>query len=275
VTPRGVRVVDPADGRLDAYRHLRDADLRRRLDGGLGMFVVEGTLALAQLVASPYEVDSVLVAEGRLGAVAPLLEGVDAPLYVTSRLVLAATVGFDMHRGVVAVGRRRPPTDPVAVAATPGALVVLEAVNDHENLGTLFRTARALGATGVLVDPTCADPLYRRSVRVSLGHVLRLPWATVEPWPEGLVAARAGGRRLVALAPDPTAVALADVEPGPVALMVGAEGPGLSAAALATADLVVRIPMAGDVDSLNVATAAGIALHHLVPTTPPPPGPRA
>lgn len=251
-------VADPADPRLDDYRALRDRDLAPRRT-----FVVEGALALEQLLASGYEVRSVLVAERRLAAVAPLLAG--RQVLVGSDEVLGATVGFAIHRGVLAAGVRPPPADPAAVVASGPLLAVLEGVNDHENLGALFRTARALGVAGVLTDPTCADPLYRRSIRVSLGHVLRLPFATLAPWPAGL-AALAVTHRLVALTPDPAAPPLDALDPGPpTAVLVGAEGPGLSAGALAAADALARIPMAAGVDSLNVATAAGIALHHLRP----------
>ena len=151
-----------------------------------------------------------------------------------------------------------------AVAAGPGPLLVAEGLNDHENLGALFRNAAALAAGGVVLDPTGADPLYRRSVRVSLGHVLHVPWARSADWPGDLRRLRAGGWRLLALTPGPGARPLPAVAPGGrTALLVGAEGPGLSAAALAAADEAVRIPMAPGVDSLNVAAAAAVALYHL------------
>lgn len=219
---------------------------------------------MAQLVASAYPVVSLLIEEGKAATHAALTSAVrarGAPVYVASRAVVSATVGFDLHRGVVAAGRRLPPAtveDVVEVAGTRPLLVV-EGVNDHENLGALFRNAAALGAGGILLDPTCADPLYRRSVRVSLGHVLRVPFAVVHDWPAGLAGA---GRELVALTPAPDAEPLARCRPArPIALAVGAEGRGLSPELLAVADRRVRIPMAAGVDSLNVATAAAITLH--------------
>jgi tRNA G18 (ribose-2'-O)-methylase SpoU len=143
---------------------------------------------------------------------------------------------------------------------------VLEGLNDHENLGALFRNAAAFGVDAVLADPTTADPLYRRSVRVSLGHVLRVPWTRLPDWPDGLASLKAEGFVLVALTPSADAepiAALAADPPARVALLLGAEGPGLSGAALAAADRRVRIPIAEGVDSLNVATAAAIAFHRL------------
>ena len=295
-----VGIADVADRRLDPYRQLNDPARRATFEAGEGIFVVEGRLALEQLVGSPYPVASVLVAAPRLEALAPLLAGLDpaTPIYTATREVMASTVGFDIHRGVAAVGRRIPPADPGALLAGSDAVLVLEGVNDHENLGALFRNARALGAGAVLLDPTCADPLYRRSIRVSLGHVLRTPFARLDGWPSSLSHLRAAGFAVVALTPDRSAtpiealgdrnvVSAADArvdEPGAaalraggaggnrgrgkVALLVGAEGPGLTAAALAAADVRARIPMAPGVDSLNVATAAAIALHRLAGPAP-------
>jgi tRNA G18 (ribose-2'-O)-methylase SpoU len=154
-------------------------------------------------------------------------------------------------------------------------VVVLEGLNDHENIGSLFRNAAAFGVAGVLLDPTCADPLYRRSVRVSVGHVLHMPFARLAPWPTGLHLVRDAGFVIAALTPRPAAgipaVSLAGLRagmsgsdrPAGVALLVGAEGPGLTEAALSVSDVVVSIPIAERVDSLNVATAAAIAFHEL------------
>jgi len=253
--------------RLAAYRELRDAALRRRVEEGGAVFVAEGHLAVESLVRSAYPVVSLLLADGRAGALAELVGAVGsrgAPVYVASPEVIRATVGFDLHRGVVALGRRLPPALPEVLAAGPGPLVVAEGLNDHENLGSLFRNAAGLGAGGVLLDPTCADPLYRRSVRVSLGHVLAVAWARSCDWPGDLVRLGDAGWRIVALTPDPSAIPLRALPiGGRVALLVGAEGPGLSDPALAAAGERARIPMSGGVDSLNVATAAAVALHHL------------
>jgi tRNA G18 (ribose-2'-O)-methylase SpoU len=154
------------------------------------------------------------------------------------------------------------------VLASAGVVAVLEGISDHENLGALFRNAAAFGVGGVLLDPTCCDPLYRRSVRVSMGHVLRVPFARLAPWPDQLATLRRAGWQVLALTPDPAAGPLAGVRPSgrPIALMLGGEGSGLTAAAMAAAEASVRIPMASDVDSINVATAAAVAFHHLLVT---------
>jgi tRNA G18 (ribose-2'-O)-methylase SpoU len=210
-----------------------------------------------------------------------------ASVFVGSRALVASTVGFALHRGVVAVANRPSPADAGQLLADAGGtsaperaprlVAVLEGLNDHENIGALFRNAAAFGVAAVLLDPTCADPLYRRSVRVSVGHVLHLPFARLVPWPTGLDQVRAAGFLVAALAPHPApgsgvpAVGLVDLKarmfgsdpPVGVALLVGAEGPGLTDTALAAADLVVSIPMADGVDSLNVATTAAIAFHAL------------
>jgi tRNA G18 (ribose-2'-O)-methylase SpoU len=187
--------------------------------------------------------------------------------------VLDAVVGFHAHRGILGLAERHQLPDPVALLAHARLVVAVEGVNDHENMGALFRNAAAFGADAVVLDPRCCDPLYRRSVRVSLGHALRVPFARVPTWPEAGVLLRRAGLTTVALTPDSSAVpvddALAVLRAGPggvparVAVLVGAEGPGLSPAALASAALRVRIPLSPQVDSLNVATAAAVVLHRL------------
>jgi tRNA G18 (ribose-2'-O)-methylase SpoU len=188
------------------------------------------------------------------------------PTVVRRPAELVEITGFAFHRGVLATARRlpHPPLDEVASPAR--RLLVTEGVNDHENLGALFRNAAALGIDGALLDPTTADPLYRRSVRVSLGHVLRVPWTRVERWPAALDDLRARGVTTVALSPAAGAVDIDELAADPpdrIAFLVGAEGPGLTPGALEAADMRVRIPIATGVDSLNVATAAAIAFHRL------------
>ena len=181
-------------------------------------------------------------------------------MYVASPDVLAATVGFNLHRGAVAAADRRPLLAVAEVLAGARCVAVLEGLNDAENLGAIARSARALGVDGLVLDPTCIDPYYRRIVRVSMGEVLLLPIARATRWPGDLDAVRTAGFSLVALTPDPAAESLWDLDVGgPVALLLGAEGPGLSGSALATADRRVRIPIDPTVDSLNVGHAAAIA----------------
>jgi tRNA G18 (ribose-2'-O)-methylase SpoU len=223
--------------------------------------VVEGVLALAALVASPYRIRTVLAAARRADEVRALV-GDRAPVLVRSDGEVAGIAGFAFHRGVLASADRRPLPDPGTLLRAGGTVVVTEGLGDHENLGALFRNAAAFGVTAVLVDPTTADPLYRRSVRVSLGHVLRVPWARTGPLPAGLDVLADHGFTVVALTPAPGAEPLRSLTwPERVALVVGAEGPGLTAATLAAADRRVRIPLAPGVDSLNVATAAAVVLY--------------
>jgi tRNA G18 (ribose-2'-O)-methylase SpoU len=263
------QVTDPADPRLDDFRDLTNADRRPDRPGGRGLVIAEGVLVVERLLESRYPVRSLLGVARRLDELAASLEAVDVPAYEAPAQVMADVVGFHLNRGVLAVADRAAPL-PVEELARGRALAVLEGVNDHENLGSLFRNAAALGLDGMLLGPRCSDPLYRRSVRVSMGHVLRVPFTELTSeagptWPAGLDALRGNGRRLVALTPRPEAVPLAEagLAGARVALLLGAEGPGLSDAVLEAADEWVRIPMATGVDSLNVATAAAIAFNAL------------
>jgi tRNA G18 (ribose-2'-O)-methylase SpoU len=245
---------------------LRDAELRRAVDAAEGVFVVEGARSVAQLLNSEWSLLSLLLRPERVDAMAEAVDGFErrgAPVYVAEAAVFNRVAGFPVHRGVLALAGRRPDPDPMSVLAGVDTAVVVEAVNDHENLGAIFRNAAALGGGAVLLDPRCCDPLYRRVVRVSVGHVLRMPFTRLEPWPAALRSLAGWGFSVVALdpqAPEP----LHDLQRhGRLALLVGGEGPGLSEAARQAADRRVRIPMAAGVDSLNVATAVAIALHHL------------
>jgi tRNA G18 (ribose-2'-O)-methylase SpoU len=297
VTGDPIEIDDPSDERLAAYRHLTDPTLRRRVEANDAVMVVEGRVAVRQLLGSGHRVRSLLVDDHQVVLAGDLVETAldrDVPVYVGRREVVAATVGFALHRGVVAVAQRPPPSDVAQLlaraVATPGMggspplVAVLEGLNDHENIGALFRNAAAFGVAAVLLDPTCADPLSRRSIRVSAGHALRMPFGRLAPWPDALDLVRAAGLAVVALSPradrsrggDRTAITLRELgprldrpasggaaPPTGVALVLGAEGPGVSAGLLAVADEVVSIPMAPGVDSLNVATAAAVAFHHL------------
>jgi tRNA G18 (ribose-2'-O)-methylase SpoU len=266
-------VTRPGDP-LDDYRALNDPARRRQVERRGGYFVVEGLLAVEALLGSHYPVRSVLATERRAERVRALVAD-RAPVLVRSGDEVAAVAGFDVHRGVLAAADRLPPAGLDETLGASRLVLVTEGLGDHENLGALFRNAAALGAGAVLLDPTTADPLYRRSVRVSLGHVLRVPWTRLAPLPGALAGLRDRGFEVVALTPGPgpDAMTIDDytaASGGPaatprVALVVGAEGPGLSPATLAGADRRVRIAMAPGVDSLNVATAAAIALHRLAP----------
>jgi tRNA G18 (ribose-2'-O)-methylase SpoU len=256
------------DSLLEDYRALNDPERRRELERRGGFFVVEGALALEALLDSEFPIRSVLAAERKAESVRSLV-GSRAPLVVRSDDEVEAIAGFPFHRGVLAAATRRPLPGVADVLKGTELVVVAEGLTDHENVGGLFRNAAAFGVDAVLLDPATADPLYRRSVRVSLGHVLRVPWTRLPAWPVGLGELRRGGFELLALTPAPQAEAIdavaLDVEARKprVALLVGAEGAGLSDAVLATCDRQVRIPIAPGVDSLNVATAAAVAFHRL------------
>jgi tRNA G18 (ribose-2'-O)-methylase SpoU len=257
---------DRNDPRLDDFRDLSTADRRPDRPGGRGLVIAEGTVVVERLLRSPYPVRALLGVERRIRELGDELAGVDVPAFVTTAETMAEVVGFHLNRGVLAVADR--PAAPSVESVVDGArvLAVLEGVGDHENLGALFRNAAALGVDGVLLGAGCSDPLYRRSVRVSMGHVLRVPFATFEDWPGGLGVLRESGFRVAALTPRTGSVSLRslrDATAGRVALLLGSEGPGLSEEALAAADLAVRIPMVDGVDSLNVATAAAVAFYEV------------
>ena len=228
--------------------------------------MVEGKLALESVLLSPYPLLSVLVLRRRLRALDDVALPPGTPIYVAGEEVMSGIAGFNVHRGMLAVARRLAPPSPSELLAQQpcSPLVVVEGVNDQENLGAIFRNAAAFGAGAVLVDPTCADPLYRRTVRVSLGMVLKVLFARLEPWPEALDLLRNSGFVPLALTPHPEAASIGAVATElhglKVALVVGAEGHGLSAAVMG-ACRPVRIPMAPGVDSLNVAAATAVALH--------------
>ncbi|MGH3935595.1 MAG: TrmH family RNA methyltransferase [Pseudonocardiaceae bacterium] len=253
-----VKVRDVDDPRLADFRDLTVADRRPDRPGGRGLVIAEGIIVVRRLLNSPYSPRALL---GLPSKVCQLAADVDAPCYTGSAELMAQVVGFHLNRGVLATADRAPMPPATELIARSHHLAVLEGINDHENLGGLFRNAAALGVDAILLGPRCADPLYRRSVRVSMGHVLNVPFAALRCWTADLDALRAAGFRVAALTPAADAVPLpeADLGAGRVAWLLGAEGPGLSAEALAAADLAVRIPMAPAVDSLNVATAAAIA----------------
>jgi tRNA G18 (ribose-2'-O)-methylase SpoU len=267
---RRVVVTDPSDPLLDGFRDLRDPELRRSRERRDGVFVAEGVTVVGRLARSPYRTVVVAVVPEQEGALVAELDGVDGlddvDLVVVARPVLDVVAGFPVHRGVLALGERIVAPDVGPSLEDLRTVVVLEDCNDHENMGAIARSARALGADAMVLSPRCADPLYRRSVRVSMGEILRLPLVRARRWPEALDELRDLGFTVLALTPAPDAVTLDEVVLGPherVAVLLGAEGPGLTAEAQAASDRRVRIPIAPGVDSLNVGHAAAVALHHV------------
>lgn len=257
------RVTDVDDVRLADYRALTDVALRKRTEPELGLFIAESALVIERAVRAGYRVRSALVGPNWLGTLEPVLDD-QTPVYVGEADLLRSVTGFHVHRGALAAMQRRPlsPVDDVLAGAS--RIAVLEDVNTHTNVGSIFRCVAALGLDAVLLSPSCADPLYRRSVRVSMGSVFAVPYTRLEDWPAPLEMLRKRGFRVLALSPD------GDRRLGEVrldrrdkaAILLGAEGPGLSAAALAHAE-GVRIPMSGGIDSLNVAAAAAVACYVL------------
>ncbi|MDQ6616757.1 MAG: RNA methyltransferase [Actinomycetota bacterium] len=252
---------DSDDQRVDDYRNLTDAELRQREEPAAGLFMVEGPAVIRQLLRSQYPVRSMLLTENRLEELRPDLPSEAGwPIYLAANDVMRAITGFHFHRGALAAAGRRSPADWRAVVRNQSLIAVAEDVSDHENMGALFRNAAAFGVGAILLTPASVDPLYRRAVRVSMGQVLHVPWARVEPWPEVLGDLKSAGFRVLALTPDPAAPELRATSQA-TAILVGAEGPGLTERARSQADELARIRMQPGLDSLNVATAAAIAFY--------------
>ncbi|WP_405106467.1 TrmH family RNA methyltransferase [Micromonospora sp. NBC_01405] len=265
------QITDPDDDRISDYRALTDVELRTRWEPPHGLFIAEGELVLRRALRAGYPARSFLVDAKRADQLADLDTG-DAPVYAATQEVLERATGFHVHRGVLASFRRKPLPDVAEVLADARRVVILEDVNNHTNLGAVFRGAAALGIDAVLLSPSCADPLYRRSVRVSMGEVFAVPYAKHERWPAGLDQVREAGFTVLAMTPAPDAVPIQRLTPAQrerAALLLGAEGPGLTAAAQSASDVRVVIPMRRGVDSLNVAAAAAVAFWELGRDDPP------
>ncbi|HYN93748.1 MAG TPA: RNA methyltransferase [Pilimelia sp.] len=266
-------ITDPGDDRIADYRALTDVELRTRWEPPHGLFIAEGELVLRRALRAGYAPRSFLVDAKRTDQLADLDTG-GAPVYAAVPDVLQRATGFHVHRGVLASFHRRPVPGPTEVLAAARRVAILEDINNHTNLGAIFRGAAALGVDGVLLSPSCADPLYRRSVRVSMGEVFAVPYARLDPWPAALDAVRAAGFTVLALTPAAGALPiqrLPEALRARPALVLGAEGPGLSRSALTASDQRVSIPMRRGVDSLNVAAAAAVAFWELTRTDDPPP----
>jgi tRNA G18 (ribose-2'-O)-methylase SpoU len=260
-----VDVVDPADPRLDDFRDLNSVDRRPDLPTGKGLVIAEGVLVVQRMLASRFIPRALLGTDRRLTELGAHLDGLDAPFYRATAEVMADAVGFHLNRGVLASALRAPELTVRQVLDGATTVAVLEGVNDHENLGSVFRNCAGLGVDAVVFGSGCADPLYRRAVRVSMGHALLVPFAKAKAWPDDLKLLREANFRVLAMTPEPGAPLLADAMTGlaghRVAILVGAEGPGLQERTMRSSDARVRIPMSGGTDSLNVATAAALAFY--------------
>jgi tRNA G18 (ribose-2'-O)-methylase SpoU len=257
-------VVDPADPRLADYTGLTDVELRRRREPAEGLFIAEGEKVVRRSLSAGYRMRSMLLTPKWAEAMRDVVEAVNAPVYTVAPEIAEQVTGYHVHRGALASMQRRPLPEAASLLAGTCRVAIMEAVNDHTNIGAIFRSAAALGMDAVLLSPDCADPLYRRSVKVSMGAVFSVPYARLDPWPHSLDALRAAGFQILALTPGDQAEPIDQIAPHrlpKVALMLGAEGAGLSRRALAAADRQVRIPMAHDIDSLNVGAAAAVAFY--------------
>lgn len=253
---------------LGDYARLTDVVLRRLSEPAGGLYIAESPKVIERAIRAGHRPRSFLVLEKWLDDLAPLAEQFDVPVFVGDDEVLTSLTGFSLHRGALAA-MHRPALRPVE-ELLEGArrVIVLEDLADHTNVGAIFRAAAGLGADAVLISPRCADPFYRRSVRVSMGTVLQVPWTRLPEWPEASGILRSHGFHIAVLALADDAVSLEDFAvdaPERLALVMGSEGDGLSRAALAAADTVVTIPMSGGVDSLNVAAASAVAIWALRP----------
>jgi len=263
-----IDILDPADPRVDDFRDLNSVDRRPDLPTGKGLVIAEGVLVTQRMLASRFRPLAFLGTERRLLELADDLADTGAPYYRASPEVMADVVGFHLNRGVLGVARRASELTVSEVIGGARTVAVLEGVNDHENLGSIFRNAAGLGVDAVIFGTGCADPLYRRAVRVSMGHALLVPFAKAQRWPADLNDLRDNGFRLLAMTPNPAAQTLAEamehMAEQKVAILVGAEGPGLTETAMRASDSRVRIPMARGTDSLTGATAAARAFYERV-----------
>jgi tRNA G18 (ribose-2'-O)-methylase SpoU len=268
-----ITIDDPDDPRLHDYVALTDVELRRRREPAEGLFIAEGEKVIRRARHAGYRMRSMLLSAKWVDVMRDVIDEVPAPVYAVSPELAEQVTGYHVHRGALASMGRKPLPDADDLLGTARRIVVMESVNDHTNIGAIFRSAAALGMDAVLLSPDCADPLYRRSVKVSMGAVFSVPYARLDSWPRDLEAVRAAGFKLLALTPADKATDIDEAAPhrlDRVALLLGAEGDGLSTQALVAADEWVRIPMAHGVDSLNVGAAAAVAFYAVAsgrPTT--------
>ena len=258
-------VVDPGDPRLADYRDLRDVELRKHLEAEHGLFLAEGEKVVRRAVEAGYAPRSFLMAPRWLDGLSDVLAQTDAPCYVVSEELAEQVTGFHVHRGALASLRRRPLPALDEVLSGARTVLVLEDIVDHTNVGAILRSGAALDVDAVLLSPRCADPLYRRAVKVAMGAVFSLPWTRLDDWYDALPSLSARGYTTVAMTLAPDAKPLDEAVAGldKVALVLGGEGHGLSPRWQSSADRRATIPMRPGIDSLNVAAATAVACYAL------------
>ena len=266
-----IEITDPGDPRVSDYFTLTDVALRTKVEPERGLYLAESEKVIRRAVAAGHRPRSFLMAQRWLTDLSDLVaqaESDGVPVYFAQHPVIEAMTGFHLHRGALASMHRPALLAPQVLLKNASRVVILEDIVDHTNVGAVFRSAAALGVDAVLITPRCADPLYRRAVRVSMGTVFQVPWTRIDRWPEGVQVLREHGFTVAAFALGDGAISLDDLaanQPDRLAMIFGTEGDGLSRLAVKGADLVVKIPMAGGVDSLNMAAASAVAIWALRP----------
>ncbi|HBH56091.1 tRNA G18 (ribose-2'-O)-methylase SpoU [Kocuria rhizophila] len=264
LSERIVELSDPADPRVADYTSLTDVSLRRKLEPERGLYLAESSKVLRRALDAGHRPRSFFMAEKWLDGLRDVLEAHDVPVYVGADEVLEQITGFHLHRGAMAAMHRPEPLPLESVLASARRVAILEDIVDHTNVGALIRSAAAMGVDAVLVTPRCADPLYRRAIRVSMGTVFQVPWTRIDPWPESIDTLQDAGFVVAGMTLGEGAITLDELvaeDYEKLALVFGSEGPGLTQATEQRLDRRVTIPMMGGVDSLNVAAASALALY--------------
>ncbi|MGX1758338.1 TrmH family RNA methyltransferase [Streptomyces lydicus] len=259
-----ITVDDPDDPRLADYTGLTDVELRRRREPAEGLFIAEGEKVIRRARQAGYEMRSMLLSAKWVDVMRDVIDEVPAPVYAVSPDLAERVTGYHVHRGALASMQRKPLPDATELLAGARRIVIFEDMVDHANLGAAFRNAAALGVDAVVLTPRCADPLYRRAVKVSMGAVFHVPWTRLPSWPKDIELFRRHGFVTAALCLDEKSITIDELAARryeKLALLLGTEGDGLSIDALRAADEWVRIPMAAGVDSLNVAAASAVAFY--------------
>ncbi|NUL45102.1 RNA methyltransferase [Cellulosimicrobium funkei] len=260
-----MELTDVSDPRVEVYSGLTDAALRQRQDAAHGIFIAESTLVVRRALDAGHRPRSFFLAHRYLDSMADVFAAYpDVPVYTGSDALLASITGFHLHRGALAAMERPVPLEVDEVLTSARRIAVLEGIADHTNVGAIFRSAAALGVDGVLVTPRCADPLYRRAIRVSMGTVFQVPWTRIDPWPSGVDQLKAAGFVVAGMTLGDSAITLDELvaeDHQKLALVFGTEGDGLDLQTEKVLDRRVTIPMMGGVDSLNVASSSAVAFY--------------